>query len=265
MRCRCSDATAIDETAAAEGYLRQFLEPERVRPDWTISRKAGANDPWEELTCGRGVFRCKVCGARWEESHEGGDRGRHTVMLRRLPTTSPDDYLSRRTILDRAERLSEAQHAVWRAFERSSRTGNLEDKERWIETAKAMWSAQSALYSPDLEAIVERLRSGDPSAVEPAVVFLEADPWCFRSGYLKENLMRYLARIPLADEMKERLRHVIAAVVVRGPRRELSMTRRLARAVASPGLVSSLQAILQDDDLIFTHDQVRYVLDGVVG
>lgn len=264
MECRCSYTAEIESAEAAEDYLRKYLLPERVPPEWSMTWKPSESDRWENLTVGGSVVRCRDCGRRWLESHAFGDRGTLQITLRRLPDTATDDYLDRSTILDRAEKVSEAQHALWRAFERSKRTGDPEDEERCKEAAKVLWLALAGLYSPDLDEIVERLRNGDPTAVEPAVVFLEADPWCFRSGYLKERLMRYLSRMSLPEAAQERLRDVITTAVGRGPRRELPMTRRLARAVASQQLVNNLGAMLENDDLIFTHDQVRFVLDGIV-
>ena len=43
------------------------------------------------------------------------------------------------------------------------------------------------LYPRDFWMDVGSLRSRDPSGLENAVVFLEADPWCFHSGYVKAH------------------------------------------------------------------------------
>ena len=66
----------------------------------------------------------------------------------------------------------------------------------------------------------ERLRAGDPAAVEDAIVFLETDPWFFRSGYLKERVTRALRRAPLSSAQRERLRRLIIEVCRGRNRRE---------------------------------------------
>lgn len=77
----------------------------------------------------------------------------------------------------------------------------------------------------------ERLRAGDPSTVEDAIVFLETDPWFFRAGYLKERVISALKRAPLPGAPRERLRHVILEVCRGKNRREFRYYCRLAVAV----------------------------------
>ena len=66
----------------------------------------------------------------------------------------------------------------------------------------------------------QRLRSGDPGAVEDAILFLEIDPWFFRSGYLKERVLGALKCAPLSSRQRERLRHIIIEVCRGRNRRE---------------------------------------------
>jgi hypothetical protein len=43
-----------------------------------------------------------------------------------------------------------------------------------------------------LERGLELLKAHDPSTIETAVSFLEADPWFHRSGFIKADLLRLL-------------------------------------------------------------------------
>ena len=52
----------------------------------------------------------------------------------------------------------------------------------------------------------ELLEAGDPEAIEMAVRYLEADPWYFRSGYYKADMLRFLRKHPLSDDQSARLR-----------------------------------------------------------
>ena len=77
----------------------------------------------------------------------------------------------------------------------------------------------------------QRVRSGDREAVKDAVLFLEVDPWYFRSGYLKERLIDGLKRAPLTEHDRERLRQVILNVAHGRNRREFRYYCRLAAVV----------------------------------
>ena len=43
--------------------------------------------------------------------------------------------------------------------------------------------------------------------------FLEADPWFYRTGYIKSKLIRYIKRPMLTPEYIKRLQRVVLAVV----------------------------------------------------
>ncbi len=63
----------------------------------------------------------------------------------------------------------------------------------------------------------------------------------FRSGYLKERVIRHLKSAPLSEADKGRLRNVIFAVAMRRNRREWSDFCRLALAVWTPEWESYLR------------------------
>lgn len=120
--------------------------------------------------------------------------------------------------------------------------------DRWHEAARKFHEAVRLLYSEDFEATVERLRTGDLTAVEPAIGFLEADPWCFRSGYAKETILRFLPRATPTEEQAERLRVVVLRAVDVGDRREFRGYSRLARHVVDDALRSELLGRLRSGD-----------------
>ncbi len=77
------------------------------------------------------------------------------------------------------------------------------------------------------------LAKGSPRAIETAIAFLEADPWFFRSGYEKENLIRHLKRAPMRLALRERLVDVVLAAIDGRDRREFRHYCRLACGVWS--------------------------------
>src|SRR5215510_12924186 len=65
--------------------------------------------------------------------------------------------------------------------------------ELWTLACQQFHSSYDQLAFPGgLEHQLNSLKQEDAQAVEMAVRFLEADPWFFRSGYIKEELLRSL-------------------------------------------------------------------------
>jgi len=100
----------------------------------------------------------------------------------------------------------------------------------------------------DLEAlvddIVERVRHGAPYGVDDALTFLEADPWCFRSGYAKERLLRALGTAELTQAQRRRGAAVVKSYVLGPDRREFRPVGRLVRALDAevrPFLLTTLR------------------------
>ena len=86
------------------------------------------------------------------------------------------------------------------------------------------------------------MRAGDRETIEDALLFLEIDPWFFRSGYLKERVIRHLKSAQLSDGDKARLRDVVFAVAIGRNRREWSDYCRLALRVWTPAWEEQLRA-----------------------
>lgn len=104
------------------------------------------------------------------------------------------------------------------------------------------WAAWKRL-APD----EERVRAGDGEAIEHAIVYLEADPWCFRSGYQKERLFRLLARHELAPDQQARMDAVVLRLTQTG-RREFLEALRYVRRRRGPGLKPALRQLLSSPD-----------------
>lgn len=101
--------------------------------------------------------------------------------------------------------MSQEQHQLIRA-------GHLCDggakTATYLVTLARWWDAYDRFHDP-LEPLVPRLRTGEPAAIEEAIVYLETAPYCHRSGYLAEDLLRRLSRAPLTDAQAERCRAII--------------------------------------------------------
>ena len=82
-----------------------------------------------------------------------------------------------------------------------------------------------------------------------AIEFLEADPWFFRSGYIKANLARFLKRVTLSNQNVRRLEKVLLKIVDERHTQEFRDYCRLARVVATPALTEALKERLTEETL----------------
>jgi len=108
--------------------------------------------------------------------------------------------------------------------------------------------ARDDLHSPEFEAALEGLKGGDANRAEYAIAYLEADPWYFRSGYLKGRIARWLRQVELSDAERERLRAVLLAALQKGSRYEQVEYRRLARRLDTPAFRSELNELARSKD-----------------
>jgi hypothetical protein len=105
----------------------------------------------------------------------------------------------------------------------------------WQEAALAFRTEYDKLAFPGgLSKEFELLRVGDVTAVEMALRFLEANPWFFRSGYYKVDILKLLRKQPLSDEQCARMRKVILEPVRDRPVRETRAYARFAPKVSTP-------------------------------
>jgi hypothetical protein len=109
---------------------------------------------------------------------------------------------------------------------------------------------------------LDRLQAGDPAALEPAIRYLERDPTRFRSGYVKEDLIRYINRVSLGAGEAARLREVVLLTVDRPDRREFRRYTRLARRVDAPELREALAERLQSSDRGIRR-RAKWILDAL--
>jgi hypothetical protein len=150
----------------------------------------------------------------------------HDVLLERARRLEEARTLNNATAAARVilhegkRRRVETEHDFAAAKQRAAAAGTPIDPrfQSWMEwegTATAARQALRAMYPPETEQSMAALGRGEAMAVGWALVFLEADPRCFRAGYLRERILRYLARMAdhLSEDDKRRLRQVTLAAV----------------------------------------------------
>lgn len=163
----------------------------------------------------------------------------------------------------RAERVRQIQHALDNIFTIGMPMVRAKDSLTARKKLLKIWRAAIAdAYPPGFWEDVERLRNRNPAGLPITIEFLEADPWFFRTGYVKEKLIRYLLRFHLSERDAARLRKVVLAAVDQRYRREFREYCRLARKVDVPELRQQLrERLVQGNSDIKRRTQ--WMLDGL--
>jgi hypothetical protein len=214
---------------------------------WVSYSRARADTAW--ATCRDPVVVDSYEYLAVVDSLSAEELERLTVARTRLAARPPalvrGDETEREWIDRRAQHLREKTQANHEAFERR---GDPRGVERWEDAVRELRNAQSLMYPPEFWATVRRLQARDPTAVEPMLTFLEADPWCFRSGYAKETIMSFFPRHDLSPGQRERVERVCLHAVDVGNRREFRRTCKLARAFDAPTLRTALRERMRSQD-----------------
>lgn len=110
----------------------------------------------------------------------------------------------------RGEAARLAHEAVNAAFRQHVRE---REPDRYAALLKDFWEKTAAALPSSDRAFMPGLANGHVRFVDTAIAFLEADPWFFRSGYEKQNLIRHLKRAQLTEAQRMRLARVVLAAI----------------------------------------------------
>ena len=120
---------------------------------------------------------------------------------------------------------------------------------------------RTAMYPPAFRQAIVAVKAGARSGLEAVLRFLEADPWCFQSGYVKADVIPPILRLPLEETERARLRAVVLNFVdCPKRRRELRCYGNLARAIDNPELHEALVQRLGSADP-FVRYNARAIVD----
>ena len=152
----------------------------------------------------------------------------------------------------RIRELHERIHATFRSR-----------SEEWRQTCRELHESYDSLaYPGGLEAGMSSLLEGDARAIEKAIAFLEVDPYFFRSGYIKEEIIRRLKGFALSDIQKRRLSRVIVRLVETRDGREFRRYCQLARRLEDPELEAALRERVASADRDVRR-RARWVLEAL--
>ena len=135
----------------------------------------------------------------------------------------------------------------------------------WKEAIARFREACAKVYPEPLRQVDQGQRRASELDTVDILDFLEADPMFFRSGYMKEKLLRELKRRPLHPSEKVRLQEIILDVVKKNDRRrEFLAYCRVAAAVADESFRQQLERLESrgDRDISLRANWVLAALDG---
>lgn len=136
-------------------------------------------------------------------------------------------------------------------------------KDEWRRACTALYEGYDTWAFPGgLDAGMSALKKGDLQARNAAILFLEIDPMFFRSGYIKEEIIRRLKQFDLTSSEVDRVHSAVLRVVKTRSCRELRQYRSLARRFATSALVEALRNLANDADPA-TSQRARWVLRTV--
>ena len=116
------------------------------------------------------------------------------------------------------------------------------DRRTWERACAKCHSHRSKMDSFLSRAYEKKLYS-NPELLEFVITFLELDPMFFRSGYLKEMMLKRIKESPLSDEELGRLRCVLRDAVNKRGKREFKRYCSLATKIADPDLIAFLSDV----------------------
>ena len=158
------------------------------------------------------------------------------------------DRLRRQYLAPEAQARVSVRNFVVRVRLGDSEVGWLARSPQFQEAAAEEYAGLAFFSSPAFQEGLGRIRSEDPSDAEWGLAVLEADPWCFDSGYMKARISRALRNRALNPMQVERVRAAILNNLHKGRRLEFNETRRLARRVDSPEFRNAIERYLRHSD-----------------
>jgi hypothetical protein len=141
---------------------------------------------------------------------------------------------------ERAAEVEAAHKLVLATFEEKRRLGSEMAERRWHAASRQYNAALENAYPAGFADAMRDLKRGDTFGLDLAIEFLEADPMFFRSGYMREDVLRYVGRVPRTEVQNERLRRAVLQIVDRRDGRDFRRFCALARHLDNDWLRSEL-------------------------
>jgi len=117
------------------------------------------------------------------------------------------------------------------------------DRDAWAKACEDFHVAYGELFFPGGEPHWAAFVAGENDGIEAAIVFLEADPYFFRSGYLKQQIWHRLKRTPQSVEQTQRIEATILSCLRKPTLREFWSMARYVRYRGTDLLWDSIDSL----------------------
>lgn len=131
-----------------------------------------------------------------------------------------------------------------------------------VEDAAEYLRQEKILFPNGQKDYFTQLKNGDPNAIHTAITFLQTDPIFFRSGYIKEELLRALKKAPLSKKNITALHSLLLDQLQIPARREFRDYCKLAKKIVTDDFINQLQEkTLSTDENVSR--QAQWMLDTI--
>jgi len=140
--------------------------------------------------------------------------------------------LTAQKIQQLADQVFHLHQEIHRTFQNRC-SGKRKDYFEWKTACENYHSHRSELDKLWSDEFADKIRLGNREAINELILFLEVDPFYFRSGYLKERLLRLIKNAPRTKSDNRRLRGVIWNRASGPNRREFRSYCQLAKRITT--------------------------------
>lgn len=139
------------------------------------------------------------------------------------------------------------------------RSRSVKDRSEWERVCKEFRGYYDDHFYPGGASRWGLLRAGDSSEFDTAIAFLSADPWYFRSGYMKEEIWRVLKRAPLSSKQERALEAIAEEYLDKPLRREFWIMARYVRIRGSDGFWSRIETAARSREQTFKRTKAEWL------
>ena len=107
------------------------------------------------------------------------------------------------------------------------------------------------------------LKKHDPETIDHAIMFLKADPYFFRSGYIKKEFADLLKKAPLSKKQISELQDALIATIQKESRREYRSYCKLAAKIADHKFRQRVQNIIDTSESAQRVRHAQWMLDAL--
>jgi hypothetical protein len=189
----------------------------------------------------RQIVQPSGCGNSFNTSNNHCVQRITTALLVQAAMTSANTRIA--SFKSAAKEAREAQLHVKEAFKAGLRDRDPAAYQSLLAAFRTALGAAWPFPPRESQRYGEKIRRGDDDTIDTVIIFLAADPYFFRSGYLKQVILRRLKQAPLTQQQKAKLQTLVLDAITQPHRFQFADYARLATAIASADFLATVEAL----------------------